>query len=931
MNRNELNLFSRVRVPACGCDAIFAGIASQATRLNIRWYIFSATLCALTLLIAAVIPVRADLPHPVEASPEASPAWLKGYEVRYLLRAVGNRPKSPQKSLVAQLPTGGWLKADASDLAVQCADGARIAHAVLSHDPQGDTIVQFPRHGDDVFYWVYARSPQADLAALPPFDPSTVQEGLSGEIRTWEGDDLDDWSTVRTGLTESRNVIGNVLVAEVVQNCNPVRNNDPRNFAASYRGYLKIETDGVYRFFLNAEDAAFLFIDGFKVTERVGTNSRLSGRVPLNSLGGSVELKKGVHPFEVHHVLGNNPTAIGYCALMWAPEGATSWAYVPRQSFQQADYAQVAGIEHAQQQPAPQFVWGVEDTLRAGEGGLVYLVKFAAVGSVPEDATFEWDFGDGTKGTGRAPRHVYFQSGNYRARVKATNGMTSTHNVHVWPAPGNTSPLSLRAVVDTLASSEWQKFDFSRLHEMFQFLLVCEQPERWPLLDAVSLRLLEQPELDLKQKILLYQTRMESLASQGKADEALALGDQILNEFKRVPSLQVSIKLAIAQVYERHLKKHAEASQRYEAIVNDHRRVEHPNVRIAAIRWGDLFAESGDLRRAGECYKVAAQLGGEDLAATTVTGAATRGGLLRTAEQKLRGGDIQQTRQLLERIELHFPQQKLEGLYRLLRADADRQSGRYEEALRNYEILLKLTQWSGFNDRALYGIADTYYRLADWAKAVQWLDTLKESHPAFYEKQKLDELRTLAESRLKPAVNADGSPASATLSSGLNFVCSFEPGEPEDWGKFLNFKSAPGLGIIGPHVGLGANFPAYLGYFDATKFVEPLNGNGEYWVEMWYRETLASAPFSPHTHMYLYGETTAGSDRAQGTSYFSRTFGQWRRFGFLLKAPLTSKGRFIYTIRQVSGVVEIDGVSIRAITDREADALNNFLKGSDAE
>ena len=103
---------------------------------------------------------------------------------------------------------------------------------------------------------------------------------------------------------------------------------------------------------------------------------------------------------------------------------------------------------------------------------------------------------------------------------------------------------------------------------------------------------------------------------------------------------------------------------------------------------------------------------------SSLTGAVTRGGLLRTAEQKLRAGDIQQTRQLLERIELNYPEEKLEGLYRVLRAEADRRTGRYEEALRNYEILLKLTQWSGFHDRAMHGLADTYFRLGELPQAL---------------------------------------------------------------------------------------------------------------------------------------------------------------------------------------------------------------------
>src|SRR4029077_17576210 len=125
-----------------------------------------------------------------------------------------------------------------------------------------------------------------------------------------------------------------------------------------------------------------------------------------------------------------------------------------------------------------------------------------------------------------------------------------------------------------------------------------------------------------------------------------------------------------------------------------------------------------------------------------------RGATLRIAEQRLRSGDVRQTRQLLEKIELESPEQKLEGLYRFLRAEADRTGGRYEEALRNYEILLKLTQWAGFHDRALFGIADSYYRLNNPERALKWLDSLKESFPRYYDKQMLADYRKMVAARL---------------------------------------------------------------------------------------------------------------------------------------------------------------------------------------
>lgn len=888
-------------------------------------------------------------PSQVEPVPDKQPAWVKPYRIRFALHVTGDRTKQKAASIIARLPTGGWLKPDGSDVAVQTASGEMLPVNVLSHDPMGETMIQFPRNGDDVWYWAYAVAANATPKTGPP-----IQEGLSVEVRRWAGEDIADWAAVRAGLEQSSTVIGNSLADEVIQVCNPVRPNDPRQFAASYRGYIKAPTDGVYRFFLNAEDAAFLFIDGFKVIDRGGNNQVISGRMAVGSVGNHIELKAGVHSIEVHHIIGNNPNTTGYCELLWVPPGAKSWTYVPRTSFAHAAYAQVGTMEQAEHKAAAQFVHGVDDTLRSGEGGLTYLVRFEATGEIPAGTTLAWDFGDGTKGTGHSPVHVYFHSGDYVVTLQSGSMPPFRRSVHVWPAPGNTSPLSLGVALRSLASSDWKSFDYQRLHEMFQFLLVCEQPDRWPLMDAVTERLLTQPGLDLKLKVVLYTSRMEALARQGKAVEALALGERALPEFSKVPSLLAGMNLAIAQVYQRHLHKPDEAGKIYESIVNGQRRMEHPNIRIAAIRWGDLFAEAGNLTRAGECYRQAAKLGGASFEDSSLTGAATRGGLLRIAEQKLRSGDIQQTRLLLDKIELQYPEEKLEGMYRMLKADADRQGGRYEEALRNYEILLKLTQWAGLRDRALHGIADTYNRMGDLTTALKWLDMLKQTYPDYFKKQNLDPYRELLITRQarRTAAGDKGDPATA-LSSDIVF--GFEPNEGV--GTLVNFTITPGFGIAGPHVGLCAGFPTNPGVFQLTRTLKNITANGEYWVELWYRDMLLDIPYRPRVNLGIRtpeGFKVGGGGMAE--SPLERTFGQWRKIGFLLKAPPGTDGSVSFFIfldgrsqtaknrdpgtdveegdksgRMGCGIIEIDGFSVRAVSDHDSDALNNFLKGTESE
>jgi tetratricopeptide (TPR) repeat protein len=883
---------------------------------------------SLLVLLLAVVAAPAAPPEPpkknvVQPLPDKPPAWLPGYRLRWPLRVIGDPAKQKSQSIITSVPTGGWLRPDATDVAVQTAAGEVLPLAVLSHDPAGETVLQFPRKGNDAWYWVYGVS----AAPRPIVKPPAMQEGITVEVREWAGDDLASWAAVRAGLQKSENVIGNALVPDIIQNSNPARPSEIRKFAASYRGFLVIDKPGVYRFFANADDAVFVFIDGFKVFERPGSNKKLIGNVPINKIGADLELKAGVHPIEVHHVLGNNPDATGTMALLWKTPDTKTWTIVPNASYARAIYALPASPEEASKLPAASFCCGIDDTLQSGPV-TAFLVRFEANGAVKDTDNLQWDFGDGVQGSGKAVSHVYFKPGNYRVSLTSAAGLAPfRRTVHVWPAPGATSPLSLAAAVRALESDDWKKADRQRLNEMIEFLTICEQPERWKLLEAVTSHLLA-TETDLPAKGTELALRIEALAELGRATDALALAEKSLPEFTKAPSQLVTLKLAAASVYHNQLRDFTEASKRYKAILEDHRRLEHPAMRLAAIRWGDLFAQTGDLVRAGETYRLATTLGGDRFKTTASSDAITRGALLRIAEQRLRSGDIHQTRQLLERIEMDYPEQKTEGLYRFLRAEADRHGGRYENALANYEVLVKLVQWAGYRDRALFGIADCYTRMGDEEKALKWLASLKESFPRYFEQQKLADYeknirgRQEARQKAKPPDPAD--PVRDTFLTGL------EPGETASFGTPENFVVIPAMGIAGPHVGLLDGYPEYRGYFDYSRPLHHLSQNGSYWVEFWYRDTLGWGPplNSPHAHAWLPGEgMPADGNAGMGTVYYERTLGRWRKISFNIKGPPKSDGRIVLSIRHIFGVMELDGISVQPVSDRQHDSLVNFLEG----
>ena len=877
--------------------------------------------------------------NPVQGLPKDQPAWLAGYRIRYPLRVVGDPEKQTSQSVIARLPTGGWLKSDGSDVAVQTADGKTIPVNVLSHDAQGDTIIQFKRNGNDKWYWVYGVNPNAAPAKADP-----IQEGLVAEFRQWEGEKLDSWPTVLEGLKKSENVIGNGLPAEVVQNVNPIKPSDPRKFAASYRGFLKIDKPGVYRFFVNSDDASFLFIDGFKVTERTGSNVKLTGRIPLKSVGADIELTAGVHAVEVHHVMGNNPAASGSCSLIWLLPEAKNWAFVPRANFVPAMYGMVADIQEASGGQASAIGGGVDDAMISGGVG-VYLARLEAQGKIKDPSQLKWDFGDNMIAQGRDVWNVYFREGFQTVSLISMPGLPAfRRRVCVWATPGRTSPLSLSRAVETMTKTDWKRMDAARINQMYEFLLVCEQKNRWPLLEAVSKHLLAQSDIDPAYRATLYSTLMQSQAQQGRGRDAVKLADAALKEFEKLPSQRVTVNLAVAQVYGKYLKELEPASKLYEQIVTENRRVAHPDIRVAAIRWGDLYAEMGDIARAGELYKLANTLGSDGIkgATETTSDLVSRGAALRIAEQKLKSGDIRETRLMLEKLEMQFPEQKLEGLYRFLKAESDRFGGRYEDAVTSYEVLLRLPQWAGYRDRALHGIADAYYRDGDFERALEWMAKLKESFPKYYEEKKLGDMDRILRGRLarlkaaRDAVTTAGTEGQKNAEalaavSFQGFVTGFEPDETVSYGTPSAWSVVRGPGMLGPHVGLMPGFPVDLGNFNYSTRLRNLTSEGWYWVEFWYRENLESAAVfrGMHTHVYLYGTGNDQHPSGNGTATvsFDRTFGQWRKQGFLVRAPVTQDGRVDFSIRLVSGVMEIDAFSILPVSDRQMDSLANFIEG----
>ena len=770
-----------------------------------------------------------------------------------------------------------------------------------------------------------------DLAAAA--DPRLLKEGLTVEFREWGGDKLADWAEVVEGLRRSDNVLGGAVVDEVLQNVNPFRRADPRNFAASYRGFLKVDQPGVYSFFVNGDDATFLFINGYKVYSRTGTNTPLRGGVKLYGIGADIQLEEGVHPFEVHHVIGNTSRATGLCTFMWLTPGSKQWQWVPSTAFNAAMTAVPVGVEAWDGRPIAVFDYSIDDVLTA-DGVSLYLARFAAATSLGATPNVAWTFADGTTSSDPSLTHIFFDQGDSEVGLQSHPAMPAfTRRCHVWMPANPTGPHAIRTAVEVFSAIDVTKLAVRDLNDVYYFLRLCDQPGRWLVMERVCRHLLSQEGLDIKYRALLYGSLMKAIATQGRGAEALKVLDQAAAEVGALRTLDGAVRLDAANVQRHVLKDYRAAGGLYAQIIQGNERLRHPLIKQAAVAWGDMYLDAGDVARAGQAYRLARELGSVGAIAEGKTDAVKRGALLRVAEQQLRQGNVEQTHRLLWRIEQEFPEQKLEGLYRYLRGDSERHAGRYDQAIRDYEMLLTMRQWAGFRAQALYGIADCYYRMEEPAAALTWLTELQESFPDVYEQRELDAYRQNIERRSATMAERQGAAADDGDSSNVTKAFSerrvdFEPESDTVAAESLPVRYLPSLGFDGSHTAMiastGGN-PAQVAEIE----LKNLPPQGRLWVELWYRTRGASARGNGMIQVSVFDDAKRTIQNVSVNR--QRTFGQWHKIALDMTMPTTLDGTVRVLARENEGILDIDGVRVRHVSDRQRDALGRFVQGADPQ
>lgn len=841
----------------------------------------------------------------------AAPDWLPGYRMRMAVEVVGDETiwNSGSEWVVASLPAGGWCRPDGADIQVQNSEGKSLPTEIISSNPEGSTIIQFKPGSKARDYWVYLGNEALTVSKRAPSGQAPTLE-----VRSFVSNRFESWPDALEALGEETPIQGNAILSKVRTYGNPFRSFRPGNFAAIYRGFLKIETAGTYRFTVRADDASFLFLNRKLVYEQTGRREA-QGKV---TEWYEVDLKPGLIPFEYFHLSGSDAKT-GAASLAWKPPASSKWEVIPAKNFLSAPLVEVRSVE-GQGAPGVVFVWGIEDSLVSIEAS-AYLTRFQAHGNFPNPAELIWDFGDGTKGTGASAQHIYFEPGEYVVTLQVGKLPPFRQRIFVDQIPVDSWPGALGEFVDLLAKSPWQTMSPARIDMALRFVVASGQPNRWKIQGELAKYLLAQKEIGGPQKARLYDALLEAMAEQGDAAGAVKLKEKMFADLGKSAGLRLQVMRSLARIHWKYLRNFNEASELYEQLLEENHGVKRPGLRRAAIEWGDMFLESGDLNRAEERYQMAATLGGEEFAATGQMKAIGRGALLRVAEQRLRDGKLRESRVLLERIEMEYPEQKMETLYRFLRAELDRNSGEYEEAIGNYEVLFKLPQGSSYRDRALAGIALSTYHQGKLKKSRELFEVIKNSYPDYFQETKLDAVVAEIDARLA-AGKGDGKKEPTGFQG---YRTDFSLGSRES-ATLKGLTLTKGLGMIGQGV---VEMAKYSETPELTLKLElnDLKENGNYWVEIWYREQAANHEGPQSNCLASLRVPDSNNKGPEKSVAIVRTFGEWRKLGLLLQAPADTAAELQMAMRGLKGVYQFDGLRVLPVDDREAELFNDFIQG----
>jgi hypothetical protein len=278
-------------------------------------------------------------------------------------------------------------------------------------------------------------------AALPPPGLEHLS-GLRHLVKSYDGREVTS-SAQFAELWKAGEFLGGEFVDQVYSAFNPFGPN--AKALHQYDGILLIEKGGESQFCLASTDASFLAIDGREVAAWPGKHPVKDGLE--GKIRGSAQLTPGPHRFTFLHANGGNDS---FAIAAWVPPGEKKHFVIGPEAFTRAAYAFIGPLTRKDGQRQADFIWDNRYMVNIADHGLYQLAFEAAPFKDAPDAAFEWDFGDGTRGSGLKAEHLYFTRGDPTVTLTATlgNGQKSAcrQTVRVLPRYGQSENDDARAL-----------------------------------------------------------------------------------------------------------------------------------------------------------------------------------------------------------------------------------------------------------------------------------------------------------------------------------------------------------------------------------------------------------------------------------------------------------------------------------------------------
>jgi tetratricopeptide (TPR) repeat protein len=683
-----------------------------------------AILAAAIMAAALAAPARAD-PAPWLISQD----WI-------VRRVVDCKPEPAGRAgedvAVCTFYSGGLVKPDGSDIRVAVQGRKPILHRVLQMGP-GDLVrIAFETVPSETRYYIYYGNPKAP----PPAKFLDPQRGLLMEVRRFPGGMPDRLALVETAWAKAE-PIGADFVSTVSFGVNPFADTDTPAIY-HFTGYFAPPAAGTYQMVSSSEGSSWILVDGKEVIAAPGAHgvagdARLAKPVPLTT---------AVHRLDYWHV--KRPAGMTALAAWKAPD-SDKFEPIPAKCFLPVARAALFETEMPGERLVADFFpeneaetwWPDQYAIRMKFNNISKGISLQAGGK------FEWDFGDGETSLAASPSHLYLATGDYVVTLRASRGgnaNTFRTKVRVERNWRKQADAALEPTARAAADAALYAFPKLDNRSLYAAINLFEHEAQSKPLAAAAAEFVGRQGVDDIQVLTVGLILGDTLRKTARAAQAVDLYRQLEARLKRpAAKAEVAGKAADTLLADLHRWDDAEKQLR-DLLKNYASSGGDALIRRTHIGLGDVWRHRGDGAKARQEYAAAAAI---RVVQYPPNEAAVRVGTLsRYVEDYTRQKQWEWVFKNLADWAWEFPQDKLQGHWSYLAADAHYRKGERDAALLEASDLLAANPASPYAVRLLMLAAECNVAAGRTDQARLLLQTAVEDYPE-------DPLQDAARKRLK--------------------------------------------------------------------------------------------------------------------------------------------------------------------------------------